>query len=374
MRFNFFQQAQRVNGSNDGFTGSKAFQLLELSRNLAGINVRLFTFGIEHFRAFANVAVKGQDVDHRQRVTFPDFIVVKVVRRGDLHAAGAFFHIGVFVANNRNAAVNQRQNNEFTDKTLVARIFRVHGHAGIAENSFRTGGGDDQVIFTVCGFRAVGQRIADVPHGAFGLAVFHFQVRDGGAQLRVPVHQAFATVNQVFFVQADKDFFHGIGKTFVHGEALALPVNGVAETAHLTGNGAAGFRFPLPDFVDKRIAAVVVTGFTFFSGNLALNHHLGRDPSVVGADLPQGVFTLHTLVTDHGIHDGLLESMSHMQTAGDVRRRDHDAEGLFAFVAVRLEIALLFPVLVKRLFDILGVICLFHYFQVAVFRLKPATR
>ncbi len=46
--------------------------------------------------------------------------------------------------------------------------------------------------------------------------------------------------------------------------------------------------------------------------------------------------------------------MSHMQTAGDVRRRDHDAEGLFAFVAVRLEIALLFPVLVKRLFDILG--------------------
>ncbi|SUH40053.1 Uncharacterised protein [Salmonella enterica subsp. enterica] len=93
---------------------------------------------------------------------------------------------------------------------------------------------------------------------------------------------------------------------------------------------------------------------------------------MVGADLPQGVFTLHTLVTDHGIHDGLLESMSHMQTAGDVRRRDHDAEGLFAFVAVRLEIALLFPVLVKRLFDILGVICLFHYFQVAVFRLKTS--
>ena len=49
--------------------------------------------------------------------------------------------------------------------------------------------------------------------------------------------------------------------------------------------------------------------------------------------------------------------MTHMQTAGDVRRRDHDAEGLFAFIAVRFEIALLFPVLVKRLFDIL-VVCL----------------
>ena len=42
-----------------------------------------------------------------------------------------------------------------------------------------------------------------------------------------------------------------------------------------------------------------------------------------------------------------------MQTAGDVRRRDHD-ETFLAFVAIGFEIALLFPVLVKRLFDILG--------------------
>lgn len=105
----------------------------------------------------------------------------------------------------------------------------------------------------------------------------------------VPVHRALATVNQVFFVQANEDFFHGIGKTFVHGEALALPVNGVAETAHLAGDGAAGFRFPLPDFVDKRFATVVVAGFTFFSGNLTFNHHLGCDTRVIGTGLPQGV-------------------------------------------------------------------------------------
>jgi hypothetical protein len=49
---------------------------------------------------------------------------------------------------------------------------------------------------------------------------------------------------------------------------------------------------------------------------------------VVGTGLPQGVFTLHALVANHGIHDGLLEGMTHMQTAGDVRRRDHDAEAL----------------------------------------------
>lgn len=35
VRFNFFQQAERVNGSNDGLTGSKAFQLW----NSAGISL-----------------------------------------------------------------------------------------------------------------------------------------------------------------------------------------------------------------------------------------------------------------------------------------------------------------------------------------------
>jgi len=374
VRLDLFQQAECVNSSHDGFTRGKAFQLLELGRDVAGINVGFVAFGVVHFCAFADIAVEGQNVDHRQGVTTAHFIVVEVVRRGDFHAAGAFFHVGVFVAHNRNTAVYQRQHHEFANQIFITRIFRVNGHAGIAQQGFRTGGRDHQVIFTVSGFCAVGQRIADVPHGALGLAVFHFQIGNRGAQFWIPVNQALAAVNQVFFVQADEDFFHGVGKAFIHGEALALPVHGVAETAHLTGNGAARFRFPLPDFVDERVATVVVAGFPFFSGNFTLNHHLGRDTRVVSPRLPQGVFALHALVADHGVHDGLLESMTHMQTAGDVRRRDHDAEGLFAFVAVRLEIALLFPVLVKRLFDIAWVICLFHYFQVAVFRLKPARR
>jgi hypothetical protein len=97
-----------------------------------------------------------------------------------------------------------------------------------------------------------------------------------------------------------------------------------------------------------------VAGFTFFGGNLTLNHHLGCDTRVVGTGLPQGVFALHALVANHGIHDGLLEGVTHVQTAGDVRRRDHDAEAFLAFIAIRFEVALLFPMLVKRLFDLLG--------------------
>ncbi|MNE93517.1 hypothetical protein D3C80_1913760 [compost metagenome] len=82
---------------------------------------------------------------------------------------------------------------------------------------------------------------------------------------------------------------------------------------------------------------------------------------MVGTRLPQGVFTLHALIADHGVHDGLLESMTHVQAAGHVRRRDHDGKAFFTGITMRLEIALLFPVLVKRLLDVLRVICLIHF-------------
>lgn len=178
------QQAQIIEGGNHRFTRREALQATELGRDLVAVVGADFAQGIEHFRFLADVTVEGQNIDHRQAVAFADFVVVEIVRRGDLHAAGAFFHIGVFVADDADAAADQRQNDLFADQVFIARIFRVDRHAGIAQHGFRTGGGDHQVVFALGGFRAVGQRVAQVPHGAFGFAVFHFQIGDGGAQLR----------------------------------------------------------------------------------------------------------------------------------------------------------------------------------------------
>ena len=361
VRFDLFEQAGFFKRRHHGFTRCKALKATELLWNVVAARVAFFTVGVEHFSGLADVAVERQDIDHRQAVTFPDFIVVKVVRRGDLHTTGAFFHIGVFIAQNGNATTDQRQNDLFADQVFVTRIFRVHCHAGITKYGFRTGGGDHQIIFAFSSFRAVSQRITQVPHGSFGLAVFDFEVRNRSAQFWIPVHQTFATVNQVFFVQTDKYFAYGVGQAFVHGEALALPVHGVAETAHLAGDGAARLCFPVPDFVDECFTAIVVAGFAFLSSDLTLNHHLRCDTRMVSPRLPQGVFTLHALIADHGVHDGLLESMTHVQAAGDVRRRDHDGKAFFTGITMWLEIALLFPVLVKRLLDVLRVICLIHF-------------
>ena len=49
---------------------------------------------------------------------------------------------------------------------------------------------------------------------------------------------------------------------------------------------------------------------------------------MVGAHLPEGAFALHTCETNQGVHQRVLERMPHVQGAGDVGRRDHDAVGL----------------------------------------------
>ena len=51
---------------------------------------------------------------------------------------------------------------------------------------------------------------------------------------------------------------------------------------------------------------------------LSLHHDLGGDAGVVGAGLPQGVVTAHAMKAGERIHDGLVETMTHVQRAGDV--------------------------------------------------------
>ncbi|CSA90263.1 Uncharacterised protein [Vibrio cholerae] len=69
--------------------------------------------------------------------------------------------------------------------------------------------------------------------------------------------------------------------------------------------------------------------FAFFCSDLTLNHHLSGDTRVVSTHLPQGIFALHTLTADQSIHNGVLEGVTHVQAACDVRWRDHDAVRVF---------------------------------------------
>ena len=305
------------------------------------------------------MAIQSQHVDHRQPAALADFVIVEVVRRGDLHAASALFHIGVFVGDDGDATTDQRQLNELADQALVAFVFRVHRYTGVAEQGFRTGGTDHDVVFTGRGFHAIGQWVAQVPHLAFDFAVLHFQVGNRGVQFRVPVDQALATVDQLVVVQADEHFLYRTVETGIHGETFGWPVYGVAQTTHLAGDGAAGLFLPFPDLLDKGVTAQIVAGQFFFGGQLALNHHLGGYAGVVGTHLPQGVAALHAAVAGQRVHDGVLEGVAHVQAAGDVGRRNHDAVGV-AFTG-GCEVTLLFPGLVPGFLDIVGLVGLVHW-------------
>ena len=355
--FDLFQQAGSLEGGDDLLARLEAIQTGELRRN---VRFDLFvdaTVEVEYLSGGQHGGVLVEDVDQRQVVAFADFIVVEVVGRGDLHAAGAELGIAVVVGDDRDAPAQQRQFDEAADQRLVALVFRVHGHGGVAEHGFRAGGGDDQVVLAFSGFLAIGQRVAQVPQVAFLVVVFHFEVGDGGVELGVPVDQALAAIDQAVLVQAYEGFFHGFGQAVVHGEALARPVHRAAQATNLPGDGAAGLLLPLPDFLQEFLAAQVVAANTF-SSKLAFDHHLCGDARVVSSRLPQGVAPLHAAEADQAVHDRVVEAVAHVQAAGDVRRRDHDGVGLAR--ALRGEVTLGFPVLVQGGFNGVRLVGLVH--------------
>ena len=59
-----------------------------------------------------------EHVDERQIVTAPDLEIVEIVRRRDLHRAGALLRIGILVGDDRNAAADERQDRVLADQML----------------------------------------------------------------------------------------------------------------------------------------------------------------------------------------------------------------------------------------------------------------
>ena len=147
-----------------------------------------------------HVAVVGQHADHRQVVALAHLKVVGVVGRGDLHDAGALFHVGVLVADDGDLLVEQRQNHMAAMQMGIAGVRRVDGHGGVAQHGLGTGGGQLQHL---AGFLDLVQQ---VPEAAVLFLVFHLGVRNGGVAVGAPVDHPVAAVDQALVIQADKHF------------------------------------------------------------------------------------------------------------------------------------------------------------------------
>ncbi|MNE21521.1 hypothetical protein D3C80_1146880 [compost metagenome] len=262
--------------------------------------------------------------------------------RRDLDRARALGGIGVVVGDDRHAAAGDRQGHELADQALVALILRVNRHAGVAQHGFGPGGGDDDeaarlelrgLAVLVEGDRMlighpVGQRIGEVPIGAVDLLLLDLQVRDGGLEMRVPVHQPLVAIDQPVLVQLDENLADGAVKPLVQSKALARPVAGRAQAAQLAHDGPAGFGLPFPHLVDEGVAAHVAAADIALGRQLALDHHLRGDAGVVGAGQPQDGLALHAVIARQDVLKRVVQGVADMQATRHVRRRDDDRIGV----------------------------------------------
>ncbi len=289
---------------------------------------------------FVDSAVIGDDADNIQLVAHADLKVIGVVGGGHLHRAGAEADLAVIVAHDRDLPVHDGQDALFANEMSELFVLRVDGHAGIAHHGLRTGGGDHQIA------AAVGQGIADVPHMAGLLGIFHLRVREGGGAVGAPVDDAGALINIALLIQVDKDLLHRPGAALVHGEPGAAPIAGSAHLLLLGDDPVAKPVFPVPDPLQKLLPAQVIAGQAFLA-QCFLHLDLSGDARMVRPGDPKGGIALHPLGADQDILQGAVHSMAHVQLSGNVGRGHDDGEGLFVRIHPGPEEAALLPKLIK---------------------------
>ena len=288
-----------------------------------------------------------------------DLEIVEVVRRRDLDRARALLGIGVVVADDRDAAADQRQDDVLADQMPDPLVVRMYRNGGVAEHRLGPRRRHDDKRRGIVGAEGLAlDRIAQIPETALDLDLLHFEIGDRGEQLRIPVHQPLVFVDQAFAVQFDEHFHDRARQALVHREALARPVAGSAEALQLVDDDAAALRLPLPDAFEEFGAAHVAAARLLPLHQLPLDHHLGGDAGVIGAGLPQHVAAAHALEAAENVLQRVVERVAHMQRARHVRRRDHDGErrGVLPFRAAGLERAALLPDPGHAAFDIGGLV------------------
>ena len=167
------------------------------------------------WRVFVDLCVGREDVDDGELMTLADFVVVEIVRRGDLHATGSELRINVGITDDRNRSIGQRQPQLLSDEMPIALIVRMHGNRGVAEHRLGAGRSNDEMS------AAIRQWITQMPKRSVFFSAQHLEIRYGGLQHRIPVHQSLAAIDETFFVQAHEYFGYGLRETLIHREAIA---------------------------------------------------------------------------------------------------------------------------------------------------------
>ena len=276
----------------------------------------------EDLRVLVQLAVVVDDLEDRQVVAQADLIVVHVVRRGHLQAAGTEVHLHVIVLDHGDFPVDQRDQDLLAAQPVMALVVRVHADGGVGHDGFRTGRRDHEELVRGIAV-AVGNVITEVVEMALGVLVDDFVVTHGREGLGVPVHHPDALVDPALAVEIHEGIDNSLGQSRFHRETGAVPVAGATQFAELLQDDPAVFLLPFPGVLEEFLAADVLLGDAH---GLELRDDLGfgGDGRVVRSRHPAGVLPVHAGVADEDVVQGIVEDVTHVQDARHIGRRDHD--------------------------------------------------
>ena len=307
----------------------------------------------EDLRVLVQLAVVVDDLEDRQVVAQADLVVVHVVRRGHLQAAGTEVHLHVIVLDHGDFAVDQRDQDLLAAQPVVALVVRVHADGGVGHDGLRTGGGDHEELVRGIAV-AVGNVIAEVVEMALGVLVDDFVVTHGREGLGVPVHHPDALVDPSLAVEMDEGVQNRLAESRFHREAGAVPVAGATQLAELLQDDPAVLLLPFPGVLEEFLAADVLLGDAH---GLELRDDLGfgGDGRVVRSRHPACVLAVHAGVADEDIVQGIVQDVTHVQDARHIGRRDHDRIG-FLFIGFGMEELVVQPVGVPFVLHFRGIV------------------
>ena len=160
--------------------------------------------------------------------------IVRIVCGRHLHCASAERLVHKVVAQDRNSAINERNDHPLPDHARIAPVIGVNGNRRITEQRLGTRGCDNDPFTR----RATLQRVTNLPDLPTLLYGNRLKIRHARLAARAPVDEGFGAIRETTLIECGERGAHGTARNVVHGEASAAPIGGCAETAELSKDDA----------------------------------------------------------------------------------------------------------------------------------------
>ena len=209
------------------------------------------------------------------------------------------------------------------------RVGRIHRNSRIAQHGLGPGCSHGDMLDTLAiDLDTFDERITHVPEMALNGFMLDLVVGENGLGGRVPVDQAFATVDQAVFEQVEEVRPYRLGANLVHRETRAPPIARATHGLELTENSCFVFILPRLHARDEFLAFEIRAASSFFRENAFLDDRLRRDAGVIRSRHPQRIALLHPAEPDQNVLEGIVERVAQVQSRCDIGRRNHDGIGI----------------------------------------------